>query len=118
MDRPSTVAEILELEDTPAVSINNHGVFTFINKAFTNVYGWTEDDLIDRPVTTIMPPEFRDAHIVGFSRFLATEEARIAGKPLPLAILFKDGHSEDAEHYILGEKKDGEWRFAATIQLR
>lgn len=118
MSRPKTVTEILGLTDTPVVSINDHGIFTFVNQAFTDTYGWTESDLLEKPVTTIMPPQFRDAHIVGFSRFLATEEARIAGKPLPLSILFKDGHVAEAEHYILGEKQNGKWLFAATIIQR
>jgi PAS domain S-box-containing protein len=118
MGRPKTIKEILSIQDIPVVSINDHGVLTFVNKAFTETYGWEQADLLDKPVTTIMPPQFRDAHVVGFSRFLATEEAKITGMPLPLSILFKDGHVEEAEHYILGEKIKGKWLFAATIILR
>lgn len=116
--RPRSVAEILALEDVPVVCIDEHGLFTLANKAFEKTYGWTEADLLNQPVTTIMPPAFRDAHTVGFSRYLATEQATLLGKPLPLAILYKDGHVAEAEHFILGEKKDNAWRFAATILPR
>lgn len=57
----------------------------------------------------------RDSHNVGFSRFLTTEQATIAGKPLALSVLRKDGKTVDAEHFILAEKRDGQWVFAATI---
>ena len=118
MSRPSSVAEILKLSNVPVVCIDDHGLFTFINRTFTQTYGWTESELIGKPVTTIMPSQFRDAHIVGFSRFLATETARLTGKPLPLAILYKDETVADAEHFILAEKNDNRWRFAATITPR
>jgi hypothetical protein len=67
------------------------------------------------PVTEIMPHHMRNAHNVGFSRFVATETSQLLGKPLPLSIVYKDGHEAVADHYILGEKLDGRWRFAAII---
>lgn len=118
MANPQTVTEILNEQTIPAVAIDNQGLFTWLNQAFTTTYGWAESDLLGKSVTTIMPPAFRDAHHVGFSRFISTEKATVAGKPLPLAILFKDGTIKNAEHFILAEKKDGQWRFAATIRLR
>ena len=112
---PQSIAEIMRLTDVPVVCIDAHGMFTFVNDMFEQTFGWNWADLRDKPVTTIMPPEFRDAHQIGFSRFLATEQATLIGKSLPLAMLHKDGRVADAVHYILGEKKNGAWRFAATI---
>ncbi|GAC1499406.1 MAG: PAS domain S-box protein [Candidatus Saccharimonadales bacterium] len=117
MARPKSVGEILEIRDIPAVAITRQGLFFYINEAFTHAYGWRTNDLIGQPVTKIMPENYRDAHNLGFSSFLNTEVATISGQPLNLAILYKDGTVNDAEHYILGEKIKNDWQFAATIEL-
>jgi PAS domain S-box-containing protein len=118
MAYPKTVEEILQLTDRPTVAADSNGIITKINDSFTQAYGWTSKDLLGKSLTTIMPAKFREAHQFGFSRFLATEKARLAGKPLPLAVLFKDGTERNAEHFILADKQGDHWRFAATITLR
>jgi PAS domain S-box-containing protein len=115
MDKQKTVEEILNEKEHPAVAIDEHGLFFFVNNAFEKSYGWSKEELLGQVITIIMPPYMRDAHNFGFSRFLTTEISKIQGKPLPLPIYCKDGTIKDAEHFIVGEKKDGKWRFAATI---
>jgi PAS domain S-box-containing protein len=110
-----TVPELLALDNLPVVAIDQESIFTFINEAFTREYGWSSDDLIGKPVMKIMPPHMRNAHMVGFSRYLTTEKSELLGKPLALTVCYKDGREKIADHYILGEKLDGRWRFAAII---
>ena len=117
-EHPETVDEVLGLHDDPVIGVDEYGIITFINDSFTEVYGWTQQDLVGKSLTLIMPEKFREAHEFGFSRFLATEQARITAKELPLEITSKDGTAQLAEHYILADKKDGHWRFGATIILR
>lgn len=85
---------------------------------FTKNYGWSKKDLIGQPIVNIMPPIFRNMHYIGFSRFLTTEKPTLLGKQLPLAVLFKNGTIKNAQHFILADKKDGLWRFAAIIDLK
>jgi PAS domain S-box-containing protein len=94
------------------------GIITYINDAFTDLYGWTSTDLYGKSLTTIMPNKFREAHQFGFSRFLVSGQRRIIGRAIPLEVTFKDGTTKLAEHFILTDKKDGSWRFAATIIQR
>jgi len=115
---PSSVQEIINEKEKPALWANHMGLIEGINEVFTRTYGWEKSDVIGKSITFIMPPQFRELHHIGFSRFLSTEQSKIQGKPLPLAVLFKDGKVMDAEHFILGEKRDGNWVFAATITLR
>lgn len=112
---PDTTAGIMALPGVPAVAIDQTGSFIFINRPFTDEFGWTEDDLLGKSVTTIMPPHMRDAHIIGLSRFLATEKPAILGRALPLDTLYKDGRVAATTHYIVGDRHGGEWRFAALI---
>lgn len=103
------------MENVPVVAIDQESIFTFVNQAFEEEYGWTEDELIGKPVTIIMPDHMRSGHNVGFSRFLTTETSVLLGKPLPLKVLYKDGTVKLSNHFILGEKTDGRWRFGAII---
>lgn len=109
---------VAQEQSLPAVMIDHNSLFVRVNKAFESVYGWTEKDLLGKSVTEIIPAYLRDAHMIGFSRFLVTEEVTLMGKYLPLEILYKDGTIRDAMHYIIGNKKSGEWQFAATIEPR
>ena len=118
MTYEKTVDDILEEQELPSVAIDEHGLFFHVNSAFEAAYGWKKVDLIGKVITIIMPPYMRDAHNFGFSRFLTTEISKIQGKPLPLPVHCKNGSIIDAEHYIIGEKKNGQWRFAATITPR
>ncbi|HLL60627.1 MAG TPA: PAS domain S-box protein [Candidatus Nitrosocosmicus sp.] len=111
-----TVDDILKEKIAPVVAIDEHGLFFYLNEAFENAYGWKQEDLMGKLITLIMPPHMRDAHNFGFSRFLTTEVSKIQGIPLRLPIQCKDGTVLEAEHFIVGEKKDGKWRFAATIK--
>ena len=108
---------MLALTDVPVVAIDQESIFTFINDAFQEEYGWTSDDLIGKPVTEIMPVHLRNAHYIGFSRFLTTETSVLLGKPLPLSVLYKNGTEKLSDHFILGEKKDGRWHFGAIIDF-
>ena len=112
---PTTVPELLVIEDVPVVAIDQESMFTYVNGAFEREYGYTSEELMGKPVTEIMPHHMRNAHNVGFSRFVATETSVLLGRSLPLSIVYKDGHEEVADHYILGEKVEGRWRFAAII---
>lgn len=110
-----TVRDILATTNKPVIAIDEHGIITHVNSSFQPAYGWDERDLIGRVITAIMPPYMRDAHNFGFSRFLTSEQARILNKPLSLPVYCKDGTIVEAEHYIVGEKTNDVWRFAATI---
>lgn len=117
MEYPQTVEEMLSMNNVPVVAIDQESIFTFVNKAFQKEYGWTESDLLGKPVTEIMPEHMRSGHNVGFSRFLTTETSVLLGKPLPLKVQYKDGTVKLSNHYILGEKIDGRWRFGAIIDF-
>ena len=115
MPKDSLFNQIMKEKMRPVVAIDEHGIFFYINDAFEKAYGWKKEELIGQLITLIMPPHMRDSHNFGFSRFLTTEITKIQGKPLPLPVCLKNGTTISAEHFIVGNKKDGKWRFAATI---
>ncbi len=111
----NSVKEILGEVAIPVVAIDMNAMIIMVNDKFHQEYGWTRQELIGQPVTSIMPPYLRDAHQVGFSRFVATENPRILGKPVRVSVCHKNQDIIDAELFILSDKSDNQWQFAATI---
>ena len=113
--RGVSLQEILDEKTIPAVAANQDGLLFFVNDSFQEEYGWSAEDLIDNPITTILPPNMREAHNLGFSRFLTTGTERIINKDISLPVLCKNGTTRDATHHIVADKVEGEWVFAASI---
>jgi PAS domain S-box-containing protein len=110
-----TVAEFKAKKDVPVITADNHGIITYINSRFNDVYGWSEADLVGKPLSTIIPPSLHDAHNLGFSRFMLTGKPTLLGKTLSLKVITHDGVEMDAQHCIIAEQINGDWVFAATI---
>jgi PAS domain S-box-containing protein len=113
MDR---LDDIRKRTDVPIVVANHEGFVTEINSRFTIVFGWEELDIIGKPLTTILPESFGDAHNLGFSRFQSTEIATVLNHPLELMTITKDNQEILTEHYITAEKVNEEWLFAAVLR--
>lgn len=97
--------------------VDEKGAIVDVNAAFEKLFGWARDEILGRPLVTIIPPSLHEAHQRGFSRFLSTGVATLLGRPIALKALTKDGVVFDAEHVIVSERRaNGERCFAATIR--
>ncbi len=73
------------------------GRILYANRAITGLLGWTPEDLIDQPVSTVIPQRFRGAHHHGFDRFVSTRVGHIIGRPVRVPGLTVDGHEHAIE---------------------
>ena len=110
-----TIEEMKNVADTPVILAEQDGFITFINKAFESAYGWAANDLVGKPLTTIIAKKMHDSHQLGFSRFLTTGKATILNQKLKLMMVTKDGKELETEHFIVAEKQNGRWVFGGTI---
>lgn len=108
--------EILSNKNDPVIMADENGVIQEINAAFKDVYGWSREELKGKMLTVIIPEALRDAHHMGFSRFLTTEKATILEQSLDLNIVYSDGRERPARHFITAFKENDRWVFAACIQ--
>jgi PAS domain S-box-containing protein len=111
-----TIDELERERATPVLLADGDGVVTHVNDAFCRAYGWRADELVGHPLATIIPPSFRDAHHLGFARFLATRTPTLLGRAIELSVLTRDGREVPAEHLIVGEERDGGWIFGASMR--
>lgn len=112
-----TIDEILSDDTASAVVSDDQGFITEVNGRFKEDFGWTRTEIVGQPVTTIIPGSLRDAHNLGFARFLATGKPTLLGEVLRLDAELKDGTVVSAEHLIVAERRDGRWCFAASIRI-
>ncbi len=83
-NRPVTANHGGSLEEAaPAVSfeVDATGVILSVSPACEALLGWTPTDLINTPLTRVIPERFHDAHRAGFRRFLETGEMALEGQP-------------------------------------
>lgn len=111
-----TLEELENEISIPVVIADGDGTITYVNPPFEAVFGWRREEIAGKPLTTIIPKNLRDAHHLGFSRFLATETPTLLNRPLRLKAITKDGMELDAEHTIIAEKRNGAWVFGATLR--
>ena len=111
-----TIEEARGVKDLPVIIANHNGIIVDVNELFEAVFGWERREIIGSTLAAIIPESLRDAHHLGFSRFLTTGIPSLLNRPLALRAVTKDGREFDAEHYIIAEQSNGEWIFAATIR--
>jgi PAS domain S-box-containing protein len=71
--------------------IRHDHTIVFANPATHRVFGYGPDELIGRPLTSLMPSDLRESHRHGVQRFLATGERRLRWEGVELVGLRKDG---------------------------
>jgi PAS domain S-box-containing protein/excisionase family DNA binding protein len=112
----ASIDEIVDQDEPAVVIADQRGFITRVNAAFERIFGWSAGEIIGRPLSTIIPPNLRDSHHLGFSRFLTTGKPTLLNRPLTLTAVRKDGKQFESEHVIVAERRDGEWTFGATIR--
>ena len=115
-EKKLTIDELKSMRDVPVIIANEEGFITYVNEKFTSVFGWVGKESIGSPLTFIIPPSLRDAHHMGFSRFISTGKPTLLNQTLKLKAINKKGEEFDAEHFIIAEKKDGHWVIGATVK--
>ena len=111
-----SIEELKQKSDVPVVVADQEGFIRYINPIFTIVLGWQEEDVVGQPLTKVLPGSFRDAHNLAFSRFQATEKATVLNHPIQLKTVTKNQGEIVTEHFIIAEKLDDQWFFAAALR--
>ncbi|STY78967.1 PAS domain S-box protein [Legionella wadsworthii] len=109
------VHDLKQEKNVPVVIANHHGLITYVNPVFENVFEWKLTEIKDKPIAIIIPSRFHDAHNLGFSRFLSTGQPTLLGTPLELSAVTKKGKEFNAIHTIFAEQIEDQWIFGATI---
>ncbi|MCZ6491496.1 MAG: PAS domain S-box protein [Acidobacteria bacterium] len=111
-----SISQLRRETDVPVVLADHQGFITYLNERWQVVFGWSPEELIGKTLTTIIPSSLRDAHNLGFSRFLSTGQPTLLNRFVRLKVKAKDGQEVDCEHFIIAEQHQGQWVFGAMIR--
>lgn len=73
------------------ITIDANSNVSYWNRAAETMFGYPAEEMIDRPLTSIMPERFRQAHLKGLKRVVSTNKSTVIGKTVELTGLRKDG---------------------------
>jgi PAS domain S-box-containing protein len=88
---------VLETASDAVVSIDHSGIIRVANPAIKRIFGYEPEELIGRPLTTLMPEFMRQLHETGFKRYLATGQRHINWQGVELTAQRKNGEEFPVE---------------------
>jgi PAS domain S-box-containing protein len=107
---------LVETSTDAIISANEEGRITLWNKAAEKIFGYSEGEALGKPLTLIMPEEYRERHGRGFKHYLETGETRVIGKTVELEGLRKDGTKFPLELSLSDMRRDERHIFTAVIR--
>jgi PAS domain S-box-containing protein len=105
---------IAETASDAIITIDEASTILFANRATSNIFGYTAEELIGSSLTLLMPEYLRHLHLSGFSNYLATGNKHIPWEAVELPGLHKNGRQIALELSFGEFKKDGQ-RFFTGI---
>lgn len=99
------------------VTMNTEGIITGWNAQAESMFGWPREETIGRVLhETIIPPQYREAHIRGMKHFLETGEGPILNSRIETLALHRDGREFLIELSITPVKTGDKYEFSSFIR--
>ncbi len=107
---------ITSLAADAIILITNEGKIAYWNIAAENMFGYDNSEMMGRNLEIIIPPQYREAHNKGFTRFKETGLGPLVGKIYEVSALRKDGTEFPIELSISGLQLKGKWHSAGMVR--
>jgi PAS domain S-box-containing protein len=98
------------------ISADATGTILSWNKGANTLFGYSEEEVLGRPLTLLMPDSYRDAHDRGLTRFQATGVPFVIGKTVELRGLRKNGSEFPLELSLATWETGGRKYFSGVIR--
>ena len=121
-DSETQIQTIFKSAPDAVTVIDAAGDITKWNPRAEALFGWSAEEAIGQPLHEMIVPErYREAHVNGMKRFMATGEGRIFNKPLEMPALRKNNSEIEIElsiSHFQFKKKDFFIGFLKDITAR
>jgi PAS domain S-box-containing protein len=108
---------IVESANEAYVKMNASGEITGWSPEAETTFGWRAADVIGKQLSeTIIPAQYREAHIHGLKRFLATGEGPILKRRIELTALHRDGREFPVEINVAPRRSGDTYVFNAFLR--
>ncbi|MFF5159300.1 SpoIIE family protein phosphatase [Streptomyces sp. NPDC000348] len=103
----------------PTIAADERNRIIAVNGPVADLLGWHADDLVGRPLTTLVPEHLRRRHVAAFTSLLLSGQPRILGRSVPLPALHRDGRLIPVRLFVQPqETADGRTVFVAQLAPR
>ncbi len=107
---------LVETSTDAIISVNEEMQVVQWNRAATDLFGFSKELMVGKPIDVLIPEKFKQKHQEGVRRFLDTGEARFVGKTAEYEGLRKDGTTRPIELSLSADKNTGSWIFTSIIR--
>jgi PAS domain S-box-containing protein len=109
---------VVESAPNPMIMVDHEGRIVLVNAQTEKLFGYGRDELLGRPIETLVPPRFRGAHPGMRRDFFAAPRARAMGAGRDLFGLKKDGTEVPLEIGLNPiTTAEGEFVLAAVVDI-
>jgi PAS domain S-box-containing protein len=88
---------ILEFAPDAMIIVNQHAAMKLLNAQTEKLFGYTREELLDKPIETLIPERFRSRHPAHMQGYFLHPKVRAMGEGFELFGLRKDGSEFPAE---------------------
>lgn len=117
VERDAILASVFATSLDSIIVVDADGCVAEFNPAAERTFGYERDRAIGAPVDElIIPPKYRDAHVNGFSRYLAGAESKVVGQRVEVDAMRSDGSIFPVEIAVTEVAGGSKRRFIASIR--
>ena len=98
------------------LTIDERGTIESMNRSAERMFGYTEEEVVGRNVTMLMPSSFRGAHEESLERYLRTGETRVIGVGREVRGLRRDGSEFSIDIAVTEFRFEGKRHFAGLVR--
>jgi two-component system, cell cycle sensor histidine kinase and response regulator CckA len=106
---------ILESGPNAIVGVDASGIIQYANPHVEETFGWAREDLIGKPVETLIPEALSQVHVAHRSAFVAEPSARPMGMGMDLAARRQDGSEFPVEISLVPLETENGLLVLATV---
>lgn len=109
--------KIVDIALDAVITIDERGLVTGWNPQAERIFGWTAQEVLGHPLTTtIIPPQYRDAHERGLHQFSKTGHGPVLNKRIEIVALHRSGREFPVELAITPVQLDDQTIFSAFLR--
>jgi PAS domain S-box-containing protein len=98
------------------ISLDRHGQVVFWNRGAEEIFGYAAEQMLNQPVTRVIPERFREAHQQGIRRAAAAGRLTVSGTMFELVGLRRDGTEFPLEFTLAAWKAQSGLFFTGIIR--